>query len=38
MLREDRSRNSGFRVSDVARRLRTAYDRRIRHLGLARAR
>jgi len=37
MLREDLSRNFGFLVSDVARLLRTVYDRRIRHLGLTRA-
>lgn len=37
MLREDLSRNFGFLVNDVARLLRTVYDRRIRHLGLTRA-
>jgi MarR family transcriptional regulator for hemolysin len=37
MLREDLSRNFGFLLNDVARLLRTAYDRRIRELGLTRA-
>ena len=37
MLHEDLSRNFGFLVSDVARLLRTTYDRRIRKLGLTRA-
>ena len=37
MLREDLSRNFGFLVNDVARLLRTVYDRRIRELGLTRA-
>ena len=37
MLREDLSRNFGFLLNDVARLLRTAYDRRIRRLGLTRA-
>ena len=37
MLREDLSRNFGFLLNDVARLLRTAYDRRIRKLGLTRA-
>ena len=37
MLREDVSRNFGFLLNDVARLLRTAYDRRIRELGLTRA-
>jgi len=37
MFREDLSRNFGFLVNDVARLLRTAYDRRIRKLGLTRA-
>jgi MarR family transcriptional regulator for hemolysin len=37
MLREDLSRNFGFLVNDVARLMRTAYDRRIRKLGLTRA-
>jgi len=37
MLREDLSRNFGFLLNDVARLMRTAYDRRIRKLGLTRA-
>jgi DNA-binding MarR family transcriptional regulator len=37
MLREDLSRNFGFLLNDVARLLRTTYDRRIRKLGLTRA-
>ena len=37
MFREDLSRNFGFLVNDVARLLRTAYDRRIKKLGLTRA-
>ena len=37
MFREDLSRNFGFLLNDVARLLRTAYDRRIRSLGLTRA-
>lgn len=37
MFREDLSRNFGFLLSDVARLMRTAYDRRIRKLGLTRA-
>ena len=37
MLREDLSRNFGFLLNDVARLLRTSYDRRIRNLGLTRA-
>jgi MarR family transcriptional regulator, transcriptional regulator for hemolysin len=37
MLQEDLSRNFGFLLNDVARLLRTAYDRRIRELGLTRA-
>ena len=37
MLREDLSRNFGFLLNDVARLMRTAYDRRIRELGLTRA-
>ena len=37
MLHEDLSRNFGFLLNDVARLLRTAYDRRIRNLGLTRA-
>ena len=37
MFREDLSRNFGFLVNDVARLLRTAYDRRVRALGLTRS-
>jgi DNA-binding MarR family transcriptional regulator len=37
MFREDLSRNFGFLLNDVARLMRTAYDRRIRKLGLTRA-
>lgn len=37
MLREDLARNFGFLLNDVARLLRTTYDRRIRTLGLTRA-
>ena len=37
MLREDVSRNFGFLVNDVARLMRTVYDRRVRELGLTRA-
>ena len=37
MFREDLSRNFGFLLNDVARLLRTVYDRRIRRLGLTRA-
>jgi len=37
MFREDLSRNFGFLLNDVARLMRTAYDRRIRRLGLTRA-
>ena len=37
MFREDLSRNFGFLLNDVARLLRTAYDRRIRRLRLTRA-
>jgi len=37
MLHEDLARNFGFLLNDVARLLRTAYDRRIRTLGLTRA-
>ena len=37
MLREDLSRNFGFLVNDVARALRTEYDRRVRGLGLTRS-
>jgi DNA-binding MarR family transcriptional regulator len=37
MFREDLSRNFGFLLNDVARLMRTTYDRRIRKLGLTRA-
>lgn len=37
MLQEDVSRNFGFLLNDVARLMRTVYDRRIRELGLTRA-
>ena len=37
MLPEDLSRNFGFLVNDVARALRTEYDRRVRELGLTRS-
>ena len=37
MLREDLSRNFGFLLNDVARLMRTAYDRRVKSLGLTRA-
>lgn len=37
MLREDVSRNFGFLLNDVARLMRTIYDRRVRELGLTRA-
>ena len=37
MFRENLSRNFGFLLNDVARLMRTAYDRRIRKLGLTRA-
>lgn len=37
MRREDLSRNFGFLVNDVARTLRTEYDRRVRTLGLTRS-
>jgi len=37
MLREDLSRNFGFILNDVARLLRTAFDRRVRSLGLTRS-
>ena len=37
MRREDLSRNFGFVLNDVARALRTAYDRRVRGLGLTRS-
>ncbi len=37
MLREDLSRNFGFILHDVARLLRTTFDRQVRHLGLTRS-
>ncbi len=37
MFREDLSRNFGFLINDVARLMRTAYDRRVRELGLTRS-
>jgi DNA-binding MarR family transcriptional regulator len=37
MFREDLSRNYGFLISDVARLMRTTYDRRVRELGLTRS-
>lgn len=37
MIREDLSRNFGYLVNDVARLMRTSYDRRVRHLGLTRS-
>jgi len=37
MFREDLSRNFGFILHDVARLLRTAFDRRVRELGLTRS-
>jgi len=37
MFREDLSRNFGFLLNDVARLLRTEYDRRVRDLGLTRS-
>ena len=37
MLREDLSRNFGFLLNDVARLLRTTYDRRVKALGLTRS-
>jgi DNA-binding MarR family transcriptional regulator len=37
MFREDLSRNFGFILNDVARLLRTAFDRRVRSLGLTRS-
>jgi DNA-binding MarR family transcriptional regulator len=37
MFREDLSRNFGFILHDVARLLRTAFDRRVRSLGLTRS-
>jgi DNA-binding MarR family transcriptional regulator len=37
MFREDLSRNFGFLLNDVARLMRTAYDRRVKSLGLTRS-
>ena len=37
MFREDLSRNFGFILHDVARLLRTTFDRRVRRLGLTRS-
>ncbi len=37
VIREDLSRNFGFLVNDVARLMRTVYDRRVRSLGLTRS-
>jgi DNA-binding MarR family transcriptional regulator len=37
MLREDLSRNFGFLLTDVARLMRTVYDRRVKSLGLTRS-
>jgi DNA-binding MarR family transcriptional regulator len=37
MLREDLSRNFGFLLNDVARLMRTTYDRRVKSLGLTRS-
>jgi DNA-binding MarR family transcriptional regulator len=37
MFREDLSRNFGFLLNDVARLLRTTYDRRVKALGLTRS-
>jgi MarR family transcriptional regulator, transcriptional regulator for hemolysin len=37
MIREDLSRNFGYLVTDVARLMRTVYDRRVRDLGLTRS-
>src|SRR5688572_33008771 len=37
MIREDLSRNFGYLVNDVARLMRTVYDRRVRALGLTRS-
>ena len=37
MLREDLSRNFGFLLTDVARLMRTTYDRRVKSLGLTRS-
>ena len=37
MIREDLSRNFGYLANDVARLMRTVYDRRVRSLGLTRS-
>src|SRR5688500_6826061 len=37
MIREDLSRNFGYLVNDVARLMRTVYDRRVKRLGLTRS-
>ena len=37
VIREDLSRNFGYLVNDVARLMRTVYDRRVRSLGLTRS-
>ena len=37
MFREDLSRNFGFILNDVARLLRTTFDRRVKSLGLTRS-
>ena len=37
MFREDLARNFGFLLNDVARLLRTTYDRRVKSLGLTRS-
>jgi MarR family transcriptional regulator, transcriptional regulator for hemolysin len=37
VIREDLSRNFGYLVNDVARLMRTVYDRRVRGLGLTRS-
>lgn len=37
MFREDLTRNFGFLLNDVARLLRTTYDRRVKSLGLTRS-
>jgi len=37
MFREDLSRNFGFILNDVARLLRTSFDRRVKELGLTRS-
>jgi DNA-binding MarR family transcriptional regulator len=37
VIREDLSRNFGYLVNDVARLMRTEYDRRVRSLGLTRS-